>query len=63
MAKERDYKHEAETAKARGETILTIKVSKPLAEDFRTKCAANETNKNAVLKRYIERYTYEEFDQ
>lgn len=63
MAKERDYKHEAETAKLRGETILTMKVSKTMAEDFKAKCTANDTNKNAVLKRYIERYTYEGFDQ
>lgn len=61
--KKRDYAKEWETAKLRGELKVGVKVSKQLSDDFSAKCAANGTNKNAVLKRYIERYTYENFDQ
>lgn len=63
VAKERDYKREAETAKARGEIKIGVKASQKLHDDFTAKCLANGTNKNAVLRRYIERYTYEDFDQ
>ena len=42
---------------------MGVKVPDNLKDDFETKCAENGTNKNAVLKRYIERYTYEGFDQ
>ena len=63
MAKERNYAREAETAKARGELKIGVKVTKALSDDFTKKCEANGTNKNAVLKNYILRYTYEGFDQ
>ncbi len=63
VAKARDYKREAETAKARGEKYWSLKVSGKLATDFTAKCAKNGVSKNAVLRRYIERYTYDDFDQ
>lgn len=59
----RNYAREAETAKLRGEVKIGVKATQKLNEDFTAKCAENGTNKNAVLKRYIERYTYEGFDQ
>ena len=66
MAKERDYAkeyaREKESRQAR-EKMVGAKLSKQLADDFEKKCAENGKTKNAVLKRYIERYTYEGFDQ
>lgn len=63
MAKERDYKREWETEKARGVKLVGAKISEQLKDDFEAKCESNNTTKNAVLKSYIERYTYENFDQ
>lgn len=60
MAKERDYVHEAETAKARGETTMGIKIKKQMLEDFKAKCAANNTTRNAVLNAFIAQYTYDQ---
>lgn len=59
----RNYVREAETAKARGEKNIVIKVKQSVFNDFTQKCMDSGTNKNAVLKHYIERYTYEGFDQ
>ena len=59
----RNYAREAETAKARGETRVSIKVTKQVLEDFKKQCEKNGTTRNAVITKYIERYTYEGFDQ
>lgn len=59
----RNYAREAETAKARGELKIGVKVNQTLNDAFTKQCEKNGTTKNAVLKRYIERYTYEGFDQ
>lgn len=63
MAKERDYAKEWELEKKRGVKLVGVKVPEKLKDDFEATCASNNTTKNAVLKRYIERYTYEGFDQ
>ena len=63
MAKERDYAREWETAKTRGELKIGVKVTQQLNDDFAARCEQNGTTKNAVLKSYILRYTYENFDQ
>jgi hypothetical protein len=66
MAKERDYSKEWEREKERRkitEARVFGKVAPQVAVDFDAKCAANGTTKNAVLKSYIMRYTYENFDQ
>lgn len=63
MPKARDYAREGETEKARGETRISIKLSKQLADEFAAKCVLNNTTRNAVLKSYIERYVYQNFDQ
>ena len=66
MAKERDYAKEYAREKAgrkEREAFARVKLTPKEAEDFTAKCLENGTNKNAVLKRYIERYTYEGFDQ
>lgn len=59
--KKRDYARESVTAKARGETYVSLKLNKTLKEDFSEKCAQNGTTMNAVLKAYIERYLSGEF--
>ena len=56
--KRRDLKREYETSKARGEKILTIKITQKLNDDFTRKCADLGTNRNSVLKDYIIHYTY-----
>ena len=64
--KKRNYAREWETEKIRikeNEARIVVKTTPKINDDFSAKCAANGTNKNAVLKRYIERYTYENFDQ
>lgn len=58
MAKERNYKREAETAKERGETKIGFKATIQFNDDFAAKCAENGTNKNAVLKQFAYEYTY-----
>lgn len=66
MGKERDLKREWELEKARTagkEYRVVCKIPVDLAERFAHVCKCNGTTKNAVLKRYIERYTYEGFDQ
>lgn len=63
MAKERDYVKEWEYEKKRGIKLVGAKVPEQLKDDFEAKCKANNVTKNAVLKSYIERYTYEGFDQ
>lgn len=66
MAKERDLKREWELEKARTagkEYRVVCKIPMEMANCFDEKCKANGTNKNAVLKSYIMRYTYENFDQ
>lgn len=66
MGKERDLKREWELEKARTagkEYRVVCKIPMELAENFANICKSNGTNKNAVLKHYIERYTYEGFDQ
>lgn len=67
MAKERDYAkeyaREKDQRKARGEMMVGVKVTRTINEDFVAKCVENGTTKNAVLKNYIMRYTYENFDQ
>ena len=66
MAKERDYAKEyakeREKRLAR-EKMVGAKLSRQLADEFEAKCTRNGKTKNAVLKSYIERYTYEGFDQ
>lgn len=63
MAKERDYQKEAEQAKARGEMMVGVKINRSVNDDFVLRCQKNGTTKNAVLKSYIMRYTYDNFDQ
>lgn len=66
MAKERDLKREWELEKARTagkEYRVVCKIPMDLANRFAEKCTNNKTTKNAVLKKYIERYTDENFDQ
>lgn len=66
MAKERDLKREWELEKARTmgkEYRVVCKIPTGLADDFAKQCEQNNTTKNAVLKNYIMRYTYENFDQ
>lgn len=63
MPKERDYAKEWQYEKARGIIKIGVKVPQQLHDDFTAKCEQNGTNRNAVLKSYIERYTYQDFDQ
>lgn len=66
MAKERDLKREWELEKARTagkEYRVVCKIPTNLADDFAKRCEQNNTTKNAVLKNYIQRYTYDNFDQ
>jgi len=66
MAKERDYAKEWEREKERRlekEKMVGAKLSRQVANDFEQQCSANGKTKNAVLKSYILRYTYENFDQ
>ena len=66
MAKERDYAKEWEREKERRlekEKMVGAKLSRQVADDFEKKCAEHNSTKNAVLKSYIMRYTYENFDQ
>ena len=55
---ERNLQREYQTAKARGETLIGVKVPKQVADCFTAKCTQNGTTKNAVLKAYILQYTY-----
>lgn len=64
--KKRDLKREWQLEKERTkgkESRVVVKIDTATNEAFATKCELNGTNRNAVLKRYIERYTYENFDQ
>ena len=65
MPRKRDYAKEWQRDKERrsDEKIVGARVSVALATDFESQCAFNGTTKNAVLKSYIERYTYQGFDQ
>ena len=66
MPKERDYAKEWQREKERRsqtEARVSVKMTPELAEAFAKKCVQNGTTKNAVLKSYIERYTYQNFDQ
>lgn len=66
VTKERDYAKEYQREKARRavtETRIGVKLTPKIASDFENKCKANGATRNAVLRRYIERYTYEDFDQ
>ena len=64
--KKRDLKREWQLEKERTkgrESRVVVKIDTSTNEAFMAKCELNGTNRNAVLKRYIERYTYENFDQ
>lgn len=66
MPKERDYAKEWQREKAhraKTEARVSIKITPELADAFAKKCALNSTTRNAVLKSYIERYVYQDFDQ
>ena len=59
--KPRDYAHEAETAKLRGEVVVGVKMPKDLRDRFAECCQMNGTTMNAVLRSYIKRYINGEF--
>lgn len=66
VAKERDYAKEYQREKARRaatEARIVVKVAPKLNEDFELKCTQQGTSRNAVLKNFIERYTYDDFGQ
>ena len=65
MPKERDYAREWQTEKARQSNYIkvTVKLTKQENADFDAKCAMLGTTKNAVLRSYVQRYTYQDFDQ
>lgn len=66
MPKARDYAKEWQREKehrAQTEGRVSVKMTPELADAFTKKCAQNGTTKNAVLKSYIERYVYQNFDQ
>lgn len=54
---ERDYKKEYQREKEQSKHI-GVKVEPKLFEDFTAKAELNGTNKNALLKAFIEAYTY-----
>ena len=60
MRKNGRLKKHALPIKKRG---LFVKLPIQVAEDFAAKCELNETSRSAVLKSYIERYSYQDFDQ
>ena len=66
MPRKRDYAKEWQAEKARiadKEARVVVKLPVQVAEDFAARCELNETSRSAVLKSYIERYTYQDFDQ
>ncbi len=58
----REYQREKEARRER-DRMIGVKTTVELAEDFESKCKENGVTRNAVLRSYIERYTYEGFDQ
>lgn len=55
----RDYKREYDRQKEK-DKIIACHVPPQLAEDFTAKCELNNTTKNALIKKWIEKFTYGE---
>ena len=63
MPQERDYQKEWQREKITrktSETRIVVKVLPSVADDFVKQCERRGTTRNAVLKEYIEKYTYGE---
>lgn len=55
----RDLKREYELEKKKSK-LIGVKVPIQLNEDFTAKCELNNTTKNALIKKWIEDYTYKQ---
>ena len=54
---ERNYQREYELSKNK-DKIIGIRISVDMAKDFESKCDLNGISKNALIKKWIENYTY-----